>query len=127
MGLTLAEGSDEAFKLAEVRSPVTIGRQTIAVTVSAELVQVASHGGQRTFKLERIVDLAALQQNLTELLRAQLDAAGSCGERLTVREATIASSTPASILALQLHYERWSCLRPAGQTTYQNWQKATAP
>jgi hypothetical protein len=119
MGLTLAEGSDQTFKLAEVRSAVTIGRQTIAVPVSAELVQVTSQRGQRTFNLERIVDLSALQQNLTELLRSQLEAAGSCGERLTVREATIASSTPASILALQLHYKRWSCLRLAGQTTYQ--------
>lgn len=119
MGLTLADGSDRTFTLADVRSPVSIGRQTIAVTISAELVQVASQGAQRTFNLERIVDLSGLQENVTGLLRTQLDTTGACGERLAVREATIASSSPASILTLELHYERWSCIRLAGQPTSQ--------
>lgn len=119
MGVVLAQGSDLTFKLADVRSRVRIGNQTIAVTVSGELAQVASQGAQRTFKLEMVADLSDLQQNITELLRPQIDTAGSCGERLSVRQATIESSTPASVLVLDLHYERWSCMRMGGQSTSQ--------
>jgi hypothetical protein len=124
LGIVLAEGSDQTFKLAEVRMPVSIGKQTITVTVSALLWQVAAQGAERTFKLLRIVDLSDLQQKLTELVRAQLDTAGACGERLAVREATIAASSPASVLALELHYERWSCMRLAGQSTAQELAEA---
>jgi len=124
MGIMLAEATDQTFKLAEVRMPVSIGKQTITVTVSALLWQVAAQGAERTFKLLRIVDLSDLQQKLTELLRAQLDTAGACGERLAVREATIAASSPASVLGLELHYERWSCMRLAGQSTSQELAEA---
>jgi hypothetical protein len=117
MGVVLAQGSDLTFKLADVRSPVSIGNQTIAVAVSGELSQVASQGTQRTFKLQMVADLSDLQQKITELLRAQLDGGRTCGERLAVRQATIVSSTPASVLVLQLHYERWSCVREAGEST----------
>lgn len=119
MGVVLAQGSDLTFKLADVRSPVSIGNQTIAVAVSGELSQVASQGTQRTFKLQMVADLSDLQQKITELLRAQLDGGRTCGERLAVRQASIASSTPASVLVLQLHYERWSCVRQAGEATSQ--------
>lgn len=119
MGVVLAQGSDLTFRLADIRSPVSIGNQTIVVAVSGELSQVASQGTQRTFKLQTVADLSDLQQKITELLRAQLDGGRTCGERLAVRQATIASSTPASVLVLQLHYERWSCVRQAGESISQ--------
>jgi len=116
MGIVLAASSDQNFQLAQVKIPVVIGRRTVSVTVSGELSQITSQGGKRTFSLTRLVDLSELQARLTEMLRAQVDSAGMCGERLEVREATIASSPPASTVALQLHYERRSCLKLGGQT-----------
>lgn len=115
MGVVLAQGSDVTFKLIEVKSSLSMAKQTIAVTASGDLSHVASQGAQRTFRLQMIVDLSDVRQNLTELMRAQFDAPGSCGEHLAIRNATIVSSPPASILELQVHYERWSCLHLAGQ------------
>lgn len=116
MGVVLAQGSDLTFNLPEVRSPVTVGDQSIAVTSSGELSQVSSQGAQRSFKLQMVSDLSDLQQNITEFLRAQLDGGRVCGERLSVRNAAITPAEPASILVLQLHYERWACIRIAGQS-----------
>jgi hypothetical protein len=117
MGIVLASGDDLTFRLAEVKSPVTMGDRTIAVTVSGALSQIAVQGSQRTFRLEMIADLSDLQQNITELLRPRIDPASACGERVAVRRATIIPSAPAGVLNLQLHYERWSCTRTFGQTS----------
>ena len=116
MGITLASGQDVAFTLPKVRSQISIGSRTIAVDVSSELSQTASQADQRTFQLETTVDLSELQQSITEILNARLYSAG-CGERLSVNRATIVPATPASTLALQLHYERWSCMGRAGQSS----------
>lgn len=115
MGVVLAQGSDVSFKLIDVKNSLSIAKQAIAVTASGDLSQVASQAVQRTFKLQIIVDLSDVRQNLTELMRAQFDAPGSCGERLAIRNATIAASPPASILELQVHYERWSCSQFSSQ------------
>jgi hypothetical protein len=117
MGVVLASGDDVTFNLTTVKSPVNLGNRTLTVPVSGALSQVSVEGGQRTFKLQMIANLSDLQQNITEILRTQLGSGGVCGERLAVRQATIASSSPASVLVLQLHYERWSCIRTLGQST----------
>lgn len=117
MSITLASGQDVAFTLPPVKSPVRIENQTIAVTVSGSLSQVAVQGGQRTFNLASVSDLTDLQQNITALLRVQLDTAPTCGQRVAINRATLAPSTPASLLIVQLHYERWTCTRSFGQQT----------
>jgi hypothetical protein len=119
MGVVLAEDSDVTFNLAEVKSPVTLGNQTISISQSGEISQVAATSGRHTLKLELIADLADLKQNITELLRARIESGSGCGERLRVGKATIESSSPASVLVLNLHYERWSCSRLMGQTGLQ--------
>ena len=116
MGILLAQGSDLTFTLPEFRTLVPLGQQTAEVPVSGELSQIAAQGAKRTFRLRMVVDLSDLEERATEILRAQLDAGRSCGERLAVREAAMTSATPAVRVALQLHYERWSCFKLAGQT-----------
>lgn len=116
MGIVLAQGSDLTFTLPEVRTLVTLGKQTAEVPVSGELSQTAAQGAERTFRLRMVVDLSDLEERTTEIFRAQLDAARSCGERLAVRNATMTSATPAALVAFELHYERWSCIQLAGQT-----------
>jgi len=117
MSITLASGQDLTFTLPQVKSPVSIENRTITVSVSGALEQVADQGGQRTFKLALISDLSDLQQEITEVLRAQLDTAQTCGQRVAIRQAALTPSTPASLLLVKLHFERWACMRSFGQET----------
>jgi hypothetical protein len=75
MGILLAQGSDLTFTLPEVRTLLTLGRETAEVPVSGELSQIAAQGTQRRFRLRMVVDLSDLEERATEILRAQLDAA----------------------------------------------------
>jgi hypothetical protein len=114
MSITLASGKDLTFTLPQVKTPVKIAGRTADVTVSGVLSQTAlspnaAQAGQRTFKLNLLGDLSDVQQNITEILRAQLESPGRCGERLAVQQAILKPSTPASLLMLRLHFERWSC------------------
>jgi hypothetical protein len=115
MSITLANGQDLAFTLPPVKSPVNIGKQTVGVTVFGTLSQTAVQGVQRTFRLTLVDDLSDVEQNITELLRAELDSSQTCGQRVAIRQATLAPQTPASLLVIKLHYERWSCSGAFGQ------------
>jgi hypothetical protein len=117
MSIVLANGQDLAFTLPAVKTPVKIENRTIAITVSGGLSQIEEQNGKRKFKLELNEDWSDLQQNIQAILHAELDSANSCGERIAVRQAVLTPSSPASLLLLQLHYERWSCIRMYGQTT----------
>lgn len=92
-----------------VKTPVHIKSWTIPVTVSGGLSQTAVAGNQRTFKLDLMTDLSELQQNITALLRAQLDTSEACGQRVSIREARLTPAAPASLLVVRLHFERWMC------------------
>ena len=117
MSITLATGQDLAFALPAVSHSVNIANRTIGVPVSGALEQIGMHGAQRTFTLHLAANLSDLQQNITELLRADLDASESCGQRLAILRATLTPSAPASLVVVQLHYERWTCSRMFGQQT----------
>jgi len=117
MSITLANGRDLVFTLPSASHPVSVANQTIAVPVSGELAQIAAQGGQRTFKLELTANLTDLQQNITELLRAQLDTSDDCGQRIAIRQATLAPSTPTGLLIVKLHFERWTCSQMFGKQT----------
>jgi hypothetical protein len=117
MSITLATGQDTAFTLPPVKDPIRIDNQTIPVAVSGVLSQISAQGGRRTFKLEMTADLSDLQQNMTEILRSKLDTSALCGQRVAVRQATLTPATPASVLLVWLHFERWMCTRSFGQQT----------
>ena len=115
MSITPASGQDLAFTLPTSSHPVSIASQTVAVPVSGSLSQTAAQDGQRTFKLELMADLSDVQQNITDVLRAQLNTLESCGERIAIQQASLMPSTPASLLIVKLHFERWTCGRVLGQ------------
>ncbi len=117
MSITLATGQDLAFTLPPVKQAVYIQNLTIPVGVSGVLTQIAAQGGQRTFKVELTADLTELQQNITDLLRSQLDSSETCGQRVSIQQATLTPSSPDSLLVVRLHVERWMCLRSSGQST----------
>ncbi len=117
MGITLATGQDLTFTLPSVNSPASIANRTVAVAVSGVLSQLAVEGSQRTFKLDLVADLSDLQQNITELLRVQLDKANRCGQRVAIRQATLTPSAPATLVSVQLHLERWTCTQTSGRVS----------
>lgn len=117
MSITLSSGQDVSFTLPKVTNSVIVAHRTIPVAVSGELSQIAAQGDQRTFQLELTADLSDLQQNVTELLRDQLDTSETCGQRISIQQATLTPATPASLLVMRLHFERWMCTRTFGQQT----------
>jgi hypothetical protein len=117
MSITLATAQDLSFTLPLVENPVSFGNRKITVRVSGELTQVAAAPQQRVFQLRLTAALADLQQNISDILQAQFQPSSSCGERVSVRRAMLMPATPASLLALRLHYERWACSRMASQIT----------
>jgi len=114
MGITLAMSHDVSFTLPALKSTIRVEDQAITVPVSGLLTQLSAEQGRRIFKLELNAGLPDLQQNITDILRARFDDSGQCGEKLEVRQARLSPASPASVLALVLHYERWVCARPGG-------------
>ncbi len=115
MSITLANGQDVAFAFPEANHPVKIANQTINIGVSGALDQIAAQAGRRTFKLELAANLTDLQQNITDVLRAQLNVLEGCGQRVSIQRATLMPAAPTALLVLQLHFERWTCAGTLGQ------------
>lgn len=110
MSIGSTSASDSAFNLTPLKTSVKFANQAIAITTSGVVSRGQPEGGQSVFAMELTEDLSDLQQNATEVLRAQLDQYDRCGERIEIHNATLAPQSAASLVVLQLHYERWSCL-----------------
>lgn len=102
-------GQIYAFNLPPVKNSVTYANQPIDITTSGLVSKGVAEGGQNTFKLELTADLSDLQHEITEVLRDQLEKADRCGEQITIRNATLTPVEPASLVNVQLHFERWAC------------------
>ena len=103
-----SEGS--AFNLPVVKNSVNFANQPVAITTSGVISRSTADGGQNTFKLELTADLSDLQLNIAEVLREQLNKSERCGERIEIQSATLTPATPAGLVVVQLHFERWACL-----------------
>jgi hypothetical protein len=110
-----AQAEANTFRIPPVKIPLTVKDQSIPITASALLSLISSDRDVSVFRLELTGDLAALQQNMTPLLSSQLDKDDHCGERITIQNATLTPADPASIAAVQLHYERWACAKVLGK------------
>ena len=109
MGITLASAQDVTFNLPPVKDLADVGSRIISVVASGVLSQTEAQGNLRTFRLDSNLDLTDLQQNITAIMNAQLHEGSACGERLNLRSANILPAPPATVLKLQLHFERWLC------------------
>jgi hypothetical protein len=115
MGITLASGDVLTFSLPVVKTTANVANRSIEVDISGALSQTAAQDGKRMFRLELYGNLSDLQHNLTELLGG-LNRSSTCGENLTVRRATLTGSGVNGMLLLDLHFERWACMRIGNQT-----------
>jgi len=112
-----SNGDDSTFNLSPVKNSVEVANQPIAITTSGMISKGVAEGGQNTFKLELAEDMSDLQQNITEVLRAQLDRDDRCGERISIQSATLTPRAPASQVVTRLHFERWTCAGVLGRET----------
>jgi hypothetical protein len=110
-----ADAQNLTFKIPPVKIPFTVKDQAVTITASAVISMVSKDRGLDIFKLELSADLADLQQNMTGLLSSQLDKDDRCGDRITIEHATLMPADPASVATVQLHYERWACVKAFGK------------
>jgi hypothetical protein len=102
------------YKLPPVTNSVRIGNQAIAFPVSGAVVaraaaQTSADTAYNAFGLTLVADLSDMQQNITALLRAQVNKSPGCGERIQIQQATFTPDAPAGLVVADLHFERWIC------------------
>jgi hypothetical protein len=103
------------FKIPPVKIPFTVKDQQAYITASALISMTSRAGELDIFNLQLTADLAGLQQNITALLSSQLDKDDHCGDRIAIQQATLTPADPASTATVQLHYERWACVKAFGK------------
>ena len=106
---------DAAFKIPPQKIPFTVKDQQAYIVASATVSVVSKSSAADTFRLQLTADLTGLQENLTPLLSAQLDKDDRCGERIAIQQATLTPAPPAAVATVQLHYERFACVKAFGK------------
>lgn len=113
MGIGDRNGLASVFNLPAVKNSVPLANQAVMISTSGMVFQGAASDGSSSpaqmFHVELTADFSELQENMTAVMRGQLDRAERCGERVAIQKATLAPLAPESIAVAQLHYERWSC------------------
>jgi hypothetical protein len=110
-----ASAQNLTFKIPPVKIPFTVKDQQAYITASALISMTSKAGDLDIFNLQLTADLTGLQQNMTALLSSQLDKDDHCGDRIAIQQATLTPADPASIATVQLHYERWACVKAFGK------------
>jgi hypothetical protein len=115
----VAAAKNETFKIPPVKIPLKIKDQQITIVASGLVTMAPRVQGLNVVNLQLTADLAELQQNLTPLLSAALDKDNRCSDRIQIQDATIAPIEPSSLVVVQLHYERWVCVKLFGKQQIQ--------
>src|SRR5271166_6192610 len=125
MGVLFPEpGQDVTFKLSPMTNSIRIAGQSVSIRVSGAVVSrvdpetsgsatpvaaTSAESGNKRFSLKLVADLSDLQQNISAILRSQLNRSPRCGERIEIQQATLTPLTSASLVVAHLHFERWVC------------------
>jgi hypothetical protein len=102
-------GAGSSFTIPPIKNSFNFASQAVAIATSGVISTSAPEGGQNLFKLELTADLSDLQDNMAGVLRAQLNKEDRCGEQIAIQTAALTPLPPASLVVVQLHYERWAC------------------
>jgi hypothetical protein len=113
LGLSLAMsvcayGDD--FEIPSVPVSLNVSGQPVTITVAGS---IAPEGQGLNLRLH--ADLTDLQSHITPLLAAELDQSNKCGERITVEHGRLAPTAPEASLTVQLHFEKWACIKAFGK------------
>ena len=139
----LALSADFAVEIPPVSTSLNISGQTVAIAISGDISAAPGKTGEsksgendQAFRLNLRADLADFQGHLTPVLQAELNQSNKCGERISVENATLAPAAPAGAastsiatpspaaagaaapagrLTVQLHFEKWACIKAFGK------------
>jgi len=111
----LADDQTLTFKIPPVKIPLNVKDQHVTITASALITLLTKERGLNILNLQLSADLSDLQQNLTDVLSAELDKNDQCGDRIAIQHATLTPVEPAGLAVVQLHYERWACAKVFGK------------
>ena len=111
----VATAQNAVFKIPPVKIPLNVKDQPITITASAILTLSSKDRNLRILNLQLTGDLSDLQRNLTNLLSSQMDKDDRCGERVAIQNATLRPAEPAGVAVVQLHVERWACVKVLGK------------
>jgi hypothetical protein len=114
---TRERGQDVTLEIPPVKTTLKVEDHPMVITTSGTVTMTSQQRDQVAFRLELVADLSEFQQNITEVLRSQLDKSDRCGERIEIQHATLSPADPASVVTAQLHYERWACTKMFGKQT----------
>jgi hypothetical protein len=103
------------FKIPPLKTSVNIENQPVAIIASGMIAKTPGAPGENIFRVELDADLTDLQQNFTNILRAELDKNDRCGERIAIQRATLAPANPSSVAVTNLHFEKWACVKVFGK------------
>jgi hypothetical protein len=103
------------FRIPPVKIPLNVKDQHVTIAASALITLLTKERGINILKLQLSADLSELQQNLTDVLAAELNKDDQCGDRITIQHATLTPAEPAANAVVQLHYERWACAKVFGK------------
>jgi hypothetical protein len=104
----IAFSADLAFEIPPVPVSVDLAGQPVRLVVSGDIAGPP-------YRLNLHADLADLQAHMTPLLQAELNKSDRCGERISVETATIVPAAPSARLTVQLHFEKWACIKAFGK------------
>lgn len=105
----------QSFKIPAVKIPLKIKDQQVTIVASGLVTMAAKDHGLNTANVELTADLTDLQQNFTAVLASELDKDERCGDRIEIEDAKLTPAEPASLVVVQLHYERWGCAKLLGK------------
>jgi hypothetical protein len=111
-----AAGAGVTFTLPQVTNSIDVAGQSVAFPASGGISRTSAENGVNLFNLKVVADLSDLQQNVSEILRSQLNRSPRCGERIEVMQATFNPLAPAGLVVADLHFERWVCPPNQGPT-----------
>jgi hypothetical protein len=104
-----ALSADLALEIPPVPVFVSIAGQPVALTISGSL------STSQPFNINLRADLFDFQNHLTRLMQTELNQSNRCGERISIEEATLEPAAPTGHLNVQLHFEKWACLKVFGK------------
>lgn len=116
-GISFSGNQDVTLRIPPVKTTFNVDNQPGTIIASGTITLTARYQDQVAFRLGLVADLSDLQQNITGVLRAQLDKSERCRERIEIQRATLTPADPASLVTTQLHYERWACTKMFGKQT----------
>ena len=108
------------FDLPPMNVSVDVAGTPVTIPVSGSVADAASStvaSDTRSFDLHLQAGLAGLQDRITPLLGSEMNQSERCGDRITIENATLLPAAPASQVSVQLHFEKWTCLKLLGKDT----------